>query len=112
MSENNWEVIGEVAGDLQAEMLRGLLEAQGIKVWLSQEGAGNAYGLTLSTLGSVQILVPSESADSARLLMDNYYAGFYEEEDLQPESPGLEANESKKDHPGDETPDSEPDAQG
>jgi hypothetical protein len=101
MSEENWEVIGEVAGDLQAEMLRGLLEAQGFKVWLSQEGAGKAYGLTLSTLGSVQILVPSESADRAHLIMDNYYAGLYEKEDLQPEAPGPEANEHKDDHPGD-----------
>jgi hypothetical protein len=112
MSENNWEVIGEVAGDLQAEMLRGLLEAQGFKVWLSQEGAGKAYGLTLSTLGSVQILVPSESADQARALMDNYYAGLFEKEDLRPEAPGPEANEHKDDHAGDETPDSELDTQG
>ena len=30
MAEDNWEIIDEVAGDLQAEMLRGLLEAQGL----------------------------------------------------------------------------------
>jgi hypothetical protein len=91
MPEENWEAIDEVAGDIQAEMLRGLLEAQGFKVWLSQEGAGRAYGLTLSTLGAVQILVPSDSAAGARKVLDDYYAGVYEKEDLQPDETGPEA---------------------
>jgi hypothetical protein len=112
MSEENWEVIDEVAGDLQAEMLRGLLEAQGFKVWLSQEGAGKAYGLTLSTLGTVQILVPSESAERARLIMDDYYAGLYEKEDLQPENTGSQADQEENDNPEDDSPAAEPADQG
>jgi hypothetical protein len=112
MSEENWEVIGEVAGDLQAEMLRGLLEAQGYKVWLSQEGAGKAYGLTLSTLGAVQILVPSESADRARLIMDDYYAGLYENEDIQPDNNGSQADQEKNDDPEDNSPAGSPADQG
>ena len=112
MVEENWEVIDEVAGDIQAEMLRGLLEAQGIKVWLSQEGAGRAYGLTLSTLGAVQILVPSESAAPARQILDDYYAGLYEKEGLQPEEPEPEANGDQEDHSGEETPGSDPETQG
>jgi hypothetical protein len=112
MAEDNWEVIGEVAGDLQAEMLRGLLEAQGYKVWLSQEGAGKAYGLTLSTLGAVQILVPSESADRARLIMDDYYAGFYENEDIQPDKSGSQADQEENDNPEDDSPTASPADQG
>jgi hypothetical protein len=112
MPEEKWELIDEVAGDIQAEMLRGLLEAQGFKVWLSQEGAGRAYGLTLSTLGAVQILVPSDSAAPARQILDDYYAGLYEKENLLPEVPEAEVNEEKDDHPGDETPGSEPQDQG
>ncbi len=112
MPEENWKVIGEVAGDIQAEMLRGLLVAQGFKVWLSQEGAGRAYGLTLSTLGAVQILVPSDSAVPARQILDDYYAGLYEKEDIQPDAPRPEANEGNDDHPGDESPGSDPDAHG
>jgi hypothetical protein len=112
MPEENWEVIDEVAGDIQAEMLRGLLEAQGFRVWLSQEGAGRAYGLTLSTLGAVQILVPSDSAKSARHVLDDYYAGFYEKEDLQPEEPGPEADEEEGENSEDEKPASSPAGQG
>lgn len=112
MSEENWEVIGEVAGDLQAEMLRGLLEAQGFKVWLSQEGAGKAYGLTLSTLGAVQILVPSESAERARLLMDNYYAGLYEKENLQPDTNGSQADQEENENPEGDPPAANPEYQG
>lgn len=96
MVEENWEAIDKVAGDIQAEMLRGLLEAQGYKVWLSQEGAGRAYGLTLSTLGAVQILVPAESAPGARKVIEDYYAGLYEKEDLDPELPDSESNTADK----------------
>lgn len=74
MSDDHWEVAGEVAGDLKAELLRGLLEAQGIRVWLSQEGAGRAYGFSLGKLGKVQILVPSDSIEKARGIIDDFYA--------------------------------------
>ena len=45
MSEEKWEVVIEAPGVLQAEILRNLLEAQGIKVFLNQEGAGRAVGV-------------------------------------------------------------------
>lgn len=96
MVEENWEAIDEVAGAIQAEMLRGLLEAQGFKVWLSQEGAGRAYGLTLSTLGAVQILVPADSAPGARKVLDDYYAGLYEKESLDPGGTDSEADTADK----------------
>lgn len=112
MPEQNWEVIDEVAGDIQAEMLRGLLEAQGFRVWLSQEGAGRAYGLTLSKLGAVQILVPSDSAESARHVLDDYYAGFYEKENLQSEEPGAEADKDDSEDLGEDKPNSSPVGQG
>ena len=65
-----------------AQVLRGLLEAQGIRVWLNQESAGTAIGLNLpSILGSVQIIVNESSVERARMLIEAYYAG-----DLQDES--------------------------
>ncbi len=112
MAEENWEAIDEVAGDIQAEMLRGLLEAQGYKVWLSQEGAGRAYGLTLSTLGAVQILVPSDSATGARKVLDDYYAGLFEKEDLTPEVSGPEAGNQDEAEQKSKTDDSAPLDQG
>lgn len=77
----HWETIEEVYGDIQAELLRGLLEAQGIPVMLNQEGAGRAYGMTVGTLGLIQVCVPSNLAESGRRVVEDYYAGKYEAEE-------------------------------
>ncbi len=85
MSEKRWVVIDKVAGDLQAEILRGLLEAQGIQVLLSQEGAGRALGLSVGPLGEVEILVPVEQEQEANQVLANYQAGLYEKEETTDE---------------------------
>jgi hypothetical protein len=78
MSEDTWQVVDEVSGELQAEILRGLLEAHGIEVWISQEGAGRVYQLGIGRLGKVQLLVPNHDSQRARELLDQYYAGELE----------------------------------
>lgn len=81
----NWEVVESVQGQLQAEIFRGLLEAQGLHVWLNQEGAGAAYGINVGPLGTVEILVPSSELEQARQILDAYYEGEFEEEDMASE---------------------------
>ena len=79
MTDEHWEEIEQVAGDLQAEIFKGLLEAQGIQVWLSQEGGGHsAYSLTIGKLGAVHLLVPASQSEAARAVLQDYYAGKYE----------------------------------
>ena len=78
MTGKEWEVVDEVNGDLQAEILRGLLEANGIPVFLSKEGAGHVYAVNIGPLGRVEILVPNERFDQARLLLGKYYSGELE----------------------------------
>lgn len=78
MSDEKWEVVIEVSGELQADLIRNLLEAQGIKVFLNQEGAGKAVGLTVGPLGGVQVLVPEHQSREARQIVDDYYAGKFE----------------------------------
>lgn len=80
MSSDNWEVVHEVSGELQAELMRGLLEAQGIHVMLNQEGAGRAYGLNVGRLGQVRILVPTSQLEEARSILNDYFSGVYEQE--------------------------------
>ena len=63
MTEDKWELITTVSGELQADLLRGLLEAGGIKVFLNQEGAGKVYGLTMGPMGEVQVLVPENQSE-------------------------------------------------
>jgi hypothetical protein len=51
INDQEWVIIEEIQGELQAQLLRGLLESQGIPVKLNQEGAGRAFGLTVWTPG-------------------------------------------------------------
>ncbi len=52
-------------GQLDAEMIRGFLEAYGIPAMISQESVGKVYGLASGPLGEVNILVPAENKDEA-----------------------------------------------
>ena len=79
MATDRWEAVIEVFGELEAELLRGLLEAQEIPAILNQEGAGRAYGLGVGSLGVVQILVPKSALENAREVLDDYYSGKFEE---------------------------------
>jgi hypothetical protein len=78
MAEEEWVLVDRVPGQLQAEILRGLLEAQGITVWLNQEGAAHAYAVSVGTMGLVEILVPTSMVEKARQILDAYYRGDYE----------------------------------
>lgn len=79
MSEDDWKVVTEVTGAAQAEILRGLLEAQGIEVWLSQEGAGKSvYPVTTGVFGKVEILVPEAQLERAKTILSEVDAGFFE----------------------------------
>ena len=81
MSEDQWKVLEEAPGALQAEIMRGVLEAQEIPVVLSQEGIGHVYGLTVGPLGSVKILVPAKDFERASQILDDYYSNTLTEEE-------------------------------
>jgi hypothetical protein len=78
MTDDKWVVVTEVSGELQASLVRNFLEAQGIKVFLNQEGAGKAVGLSVGPLGEVQILVPENQKETAKKIVDDYYAGNFD----------------------------------
>jgi hypothetical protein len=73
MVDNKWEVVDQVAGELQAELIRGILEAQDIEVVLSQEGIGHIYATTVGLFGRVQILVPHADVPRAQQILKRYY---------------------------------------
>ena len=78
MTEEQWEVLDEISGSIDAEIIRGMLEAKGIPVILSQEGAGRAIGLTIGSLGETQILVPKSKINSAQEVIDEFYKSMEE----------------------------------
>jgi len=77
MSEHKWVVVTTISGEMQAELMRGLLEAQGVPVLLVQESAGRTFGITNSPLGDVEILVAESQIQNARDVIAKYYAGEY-----------------------------------
>jgi hypothetical protein len=78
--------IAEVSGDMQAEMLRGLLEAQGIDVMLSEESAARAIGINMPGMGIVHLMVRAEQAEAAQKILQEYDDGELEDEVLLEES--------------------------
>ncbi len=87
MAEDEWVPVDMVQGQLQAEILKGLLEAQGIMVWLNQEGAAHAYAIEFGSLGTVEILVPSRMLEKARQILEEYKRGDFENMEFEnPES--------------------------
>lgn len=68
------------AGKVEAEILRSLLEANDINVYLSYESAGTAYGLGVGPLAEVDIMVKPEQQADAEALLDDYYKGRLDED--------------------------------
>jgi len=83
MSEPIWKSAIVVQGELQAELLRGLLESQGISVRLSQEGIARVYGFTVGPLSEVDLLVPESQLPAAQKVIQDFQAGNFEETEEQ-----------------------------
>ena len=95
MGESQWEVVYEANGMFQAEMLRGMLEAQEVPVVLSQEGVGRVYGLTVGTLGRVEILVPLSKIMLARQILSEFETGsLIDSEPADSDNPASALDES------------------
>jgi hypothetical protein len=83
MNQEEWVLVDTTGGQLQAELVRGLLEAQGFQVWLNQAGAAHAFAVSVGSLGRVEVLVPTSVSEQARRVLDEYYSGGLENMDLQ-----------------------------
>ena len=73
MDEMKWEMVTEVQGRLEAELLESFLEAHGVDTELVQESIGHsAFPVTVDGLGRVQIFVSRDQAQEARQLIEEY----------------------------------------
>lgn len=57
------------ARQLEAHVIQGRLESEGVPALLSYESASLVYGLTVDGLGEVKILVPSHLAKEAKEIL-------------------------------------------
>ena len=70
MDDLEWQLLAEVSGRLQADLIKSHLEAEGIEVELFQEAVGHhAYPVTVDGLGRVQIFVSKDRLVAARRIL-------------------------------------------
>lgn len=74
MDELKWELLTEVQGRLEADLLKTYFEAYGIDVELFQEAVGHhIYPVMVNGLGRVQLFVSKEQANEAHKLLTEYH---------------------------------------
>lgn len=73
--------IATLTNPAEAEVLRGFLEARGIQVMLSKEGASTAYGLTAGAFGETEVFVPASQAEEAERIFAENFGGEGETEE-------------------------------
>ena len=69
MSAGEKLVTVRTAKYMEAQIIKGRLESEGIPVLLSYESAGLVYGLTIDGLGEVKIMVPKHLAEEAKEIL-------------------------------------------
>ena len=57
------------ARQMEAQIIKGRLESEGIPALLSYDSASLVYGLTIDGLGEVKILVPEHLAKEAKEIL-------------------------------------------
>ena len=54
---------------MEAQVIKGRLESEGIPVLLNYESAGLVYGITVDGLGEVKVMVPKHLATEAKEIL-------------------------------------------
>ncbi len=74
-------VVETVAGIVEAELIRSLLEAAGIIVELSHEAALSAFSVGVGRMARVDLLVRKDQEQAALALINDYRSGRLEASD-------------------------------
>jgi hypothetical protein len=69
MSASEQLVTVRTAKYLEAQIIKGRLESEGIPVLLSYESAGLVYGITIDGLGEVKVMVPRDLVEEAKEIL-------------------------------------------
>jgi hypothetical protein len=64
------EVVWEAANLLEAQIVKGRLESEGIPAIIRGEAVGQIYGLTTGNLAATDVLVPGPLAEKARSILE------------------------------------------
>ena len=66
----DWKIVCATTNEMEAEVIAGRLESEGITARTHQEPAGRAFGFTVGLLGEVAVLVDSRHYWRAREILD------------------------------------------
>jgi len=69
-SKTEWVEIDTVQGEVRANVIKALLESDGIPVMLRFKSGGSVYPFSVGSLGEVKILVPRFFAEKAKELIE------------------------------------------
>jgi len=75
--DEKFVVVDRVVGELQGQIIKGLLTASGINAQVFEQGGAREIGV--AGLSEVDVVVPAEQEAEARVLLEAYYAGDLEE---------------------------------
>lgn len=81
MSDRKWAFVTAVHDPVLAEILKGLLEAQGIMVHIVREGYQAAYGIANQMSVHIELLAPDDQVEAARQVIQDFNDGKFEAED-------------------------------
>jgi len=80
--KQKWALVTILQDPIQAEILRGLLEAQGLTIHIVREGYQAAMGIANQASVRIEILAPQNQVDEAKQVLEDYNSGkFYAEDE-------------------------------
>jgi len=74
MKNSNLKLVWKAMGYLDAQMVKNLLLSFEIDSIMYEESVGQAYGLTFTPLGEVEIYVAKKDYENAYAIIDEYYS--------------------------------------
>ena len=86
MAEKEELVVVGSASQLEAEIIKGRLESEGIPALLSYDSSSLVFGLVVDGLGETKIMVPRRFAEEAREILKVKYNEYETGEDNQAEA--------------------------
>ena len=72
MKDKNLHLLWKAEGYMDAQLIKNYLESFGIEVFDFEESVGKSYGLTVGSLGEVELYVRTEQAHEAEEYMQRY----------------------------------------
>ena len=72
MAKIEWVKIYSAVNQIEAEIIKGFLEAQGLLVYLSQEGYQKAIGISGVAGAYVEVMVPNHQEEHAKGILQDY----------------------------------------